>query len=97
YASSMQCLCRHLVCCVIEYNTRLYICCSLSMRHPDTLFEQYTIDAAQAIREDGEPLIKVKCLKVHKAGGIERSFLIFIGAEIIGTLIKCDLFVNFGQ
>src|SRR5438045_9301891 len=80
-----------------RYDTILDVGCILAVRHPDALFEHHAIDAAQAIGKDGEPLFKAKCLKMRKARRIERSFSIFIGTKIVGTLIKRDLFIDLGQ
>src|SRR5579875_2013737 len=71
--------------------------CVLASWHPDTLFQQDAIDTTNTIGEYRKAFFKAEFFKMDKAAGIERSIAILVRAEVIGTLVEKDFFVDFRQ
>src|SRR5258707_4683002 len=69
----------------------------LSLGHPDALYQQITIDAAQAISENGKAFFEAEGLQVYKARWIQRAVAVLICSQVIRSLVKLHLFIDFSQ
>src|SRR5579859_1752669 len=65
--------------------------------HPNTFFKHDAIDATKMVGKDRKTCFQAECFEIYEPEWIHRTIAIFIGAEIIGTLVKDDLFVELGE
>src|SRR5437773_331456 len=64
---------------------------------PDTFFQRDASDPAQAERENRETFLQSEAFQVDETSRIKRPVAILVGAEIIRSLVKNDLFIDFCQ